>query len=960
MKHRPPSRLPRILGVALGLACLAAPHAWAAPDSSSQAPPSNSTQNPPPSSSPTALQRITVTGSAIPRSSVVIASPVEIITAKQIKEQGFTTISQVLRHLSANNSGTIPNSFTAGFAAGASGVALRALKVSGTLVLIDGHRAAPYALDDDGVRSFVDLNSIPLNAVKQIQVLSDSASSLYGSSAIAGVINIILYPTYRGTRITAEGGWAEHGGGELTRIDVISGTGSLSRQGYNAYLDLEYQNNQAIFNDERPFPFDTGNLSSIGGLNNQGGNPALDSGSIYGSVAPATVSNGNILDGTQVPGTLYQPLRPCGPGTTQVTTPEIGTYCQENFVSQFGVIQPQQTRLALDGRVTLKLRGTNRVYLNALYSQVRTTFTGAPAQIQNSVPLNTTTIALPPKLANGQTNPNDPFASQGEYALINYAFGDIPSYTTYVNHNLRIGIDAKGQLSHNWEYHVFGVINHTWLMEDLGGFINNNQLLSDVETGAYSFVNPASNSPQVLQALAPLDQVQGTTDMDELGAQVDGFPSVLRLPGGRAGVALGVQWRYDAQDTPSFNPTNNYQGLGNAHYIGFHNAAAYYGQLNLPLLRSRTWGRLNVDLSGREDDFSDFGHAFTHKFGIIYRPIRQVALRGTYATAFRAPSFAENGSSSSSGFITYTLPASYVAAHNNDGYVQPYGLELNAIGNPNVQPERARSYSYGIVVSPTHNISLSVDYYNILVQGVISEEDPTIALNDYFAGIPLPPGYTVTPDTPDPNFPTLLPKPVAVSAPFVNQNEVRTGGIDFGFHYFHDFDFGLGLSSVIHVTRLTSWEESLGEGGPLINMVGTQGPYILSSGAGTPRTRGNWATTFSYGPASVTVDVYYVSGLYMSTPDVTGNNTCQSTATPTGADLPASCRMPSFTYINLNARYRLDSYLRGLTVFGGIDNLTDRLPPFDPLDYAAVNYNPTYDEAGIIGRFFKLGFSYRF
>ena len=937
--------------LALGLTCLlAAPVARASGTASS-------------STSSTALQKITVTGSAIPRSSVVIASPVEVITAKQIKAQGFTTISQVLRHLSGNNSGTIPNSFTAGFAAGASGVALHALKVSGTLVLIDGHRAAPYALDDDGVRSFVDLNSIPLNAVKQIQVLSDSASSLYGSSAIAGVVNIILYPTYRGTRITAEGGWAEHGGGELTRIDVISGTGSLRRQGYNAYLDLEYQNNQAIFSNERPFPFDTANLSSIGGLNNQGGNPALDSGSIYGSVAPATVTGGNLLTGSQIPGTLFQPLRACGPGSTQVTTPGVGTYCSQNLVSQYGVIQPQQTRLALDGRVTFKLRGTNRVYLNALYSQVRTTFSGAPSQIQNFTPLNTASLALPPTLANGQLNPNDPYASQGKYALINYAFGDIPAFSTYVNHNLRIGINAKGQLSTNWQYHVYGVINHTWLMEDLGGFINSNQLLQDVQTGAYSFVNPASNSAQVLQALAPLDQVQGTTDMDVLGAQVDGFPSFLRLPGGRAGVAVGVQWRYDAQNTPSFNPTNNYQGLGNAHYVGFHNVAAYYAQLNLPLLRSRTFGRLNADISGREDDFSDFGHAFTHKFGIIYRPIRQVALRGTYATAFRAPSFAENGSSSSSGFVTYTLPPAYVAAHNNDGYVQPYALELNAIGNPNVQPERARSYSYGIVISPVHNFSVSVDYYNILLQGVISEEDPSVALNDYFAGTPIPPGYSLVTDTPDPNFPNLPPKPVAVSAPYVNQGEVRTGGIDFGAHFYHAFSSGFGLSSVIHVTRLTSFEESLSEGGPLVNMVGTQGPYILSSGAGTPRTRGNWATTLSYGPGSVTVSVYYVSGLYMSVPDLTGpgtSQTCFSTATPSGANLPADCRMPSFTYINLNARYRLDSVLHGLTVFGGIDNLTDRLPSFDPIDYAATNYNPTYNEAGIIGRFFKLGFSYRF
>ncbi|KAG9603393.1 hypothetical protein KCV01_g6856, partial [Aureobasidium melanogenum] len=99
---------------------------------------------------PQNLQTITVTGSAIPRIDTETASPVTTISAKDIARSGYTTISDVVRSISADNSGSIPNSFTNGFAAGSSGVALRGLTVNSTLVLIDGHRAATYAVADDG------------------------------------------------------------------------------------------------------------------------------------------------------------------------------------------------------------------------------------------------------------------------------------------------------------------------------------------------------------------------------------------------------------------------------------------------------------------------------------------------------------------------------------------------------------------------------------------------------------------------------------------------------------------------------------------------------------------------------------------------------------------------------------------------------------------------------------------
>ncbi|EQD70263.1 secreted protein containing TonB-dependent receptor, plug domain protein, partial [mine drainage metagenome] len=192
------------------------------------------------------LKTIMVTGSLIPQIDVETPAPVQVISAEQIRRSGFTSVSQVIRAISANNSGTIPNAFTLGFAAGASGVALRGLNVGSTLVLIDGQRTAPYALDDDGQRSFTDLNTIPLNAVSRIEVLKASASSIYGSAAIGGVVNVIMRRTYHGAEASGEMGTSQNGGGTMTTASFMAGTGSLERNGHNEYIDVEYQKTDPV------------------------------------------------------------------------------------------------------------------------------------------------------------------------------------------------------------------------------------------------------------------------------------------------------------------------------------------------------------------------------------------------------------------------------------------------------------------------------------------------------------------------------------------------------------------------------------------------------------------------------------------------------------------------------------------------------------------------------------------
>src|SRR5205085_5236513 len=124
------------------------------------------------------------------------------------------SVAELLTDLASNGAGTLGTGFAGAFANVASGVSLRGLTVGATLVLIDGHRMASYPLSDDSQRSFVDVSSIPFDAIESIEVLKSGASSLYGSDAIAGVVNIKLKKNLNGTRFGAETGNTQHGGGK--------------------------------------------------------------------------------------------------------------------------------------------------------------------------------------------------------------------------------------------------------------------------------------------------------------------------------------------------------------------------------------------------------------------------------------------------------------------------------------------------------------------------------------------------------------------------------------------------------------------------------------------------------------------------------------------------------------------------------------------------------------------------
>ncbi len=216
---------------------------------------------------PAPTARVVITGSHIQRAQAETPSPVLTLSAGDIARSGYSSVSDVLASLSANNMGSLGQSTPAAFGAGGSGISLRGLSVGATLVLIDGQRMAAYPMPDDGERDFVDISSIPIDAVERIEVLKDGASAIYGSDAMAGVVNVILKKQHQGTTLHAELGRSSRRDGASYHLSGIHGFGDVDRDGIGGYLSADLRQRRPILLSSRPY-LTTSDWSAWGGIAN--------------------------------------------------------------------------------------------------------------------------------------------------------------------------------------------------------------------------------------------------------------------------------------------------------------------------------------------------------------------------------------------------------------------------------------------------------------------------------------------------------------------------------------------------------------------------------------------------------------------------------------------------------------------------------------------------------------------
>jgi iron complex outermembrane receptor protein len=941
------------------------------------------TAAPPPAPAPTDQTAdavppdVVVTGTLF-RTTRDTVSPITTLSTENLDKAGITNIADAVRSISADNSGSVPSAFANGFGSGGAGVSLRGLTVNSTLVLIDGIRTTYYPYADDGQRAFVDLNSIQKSNIQRIDVLKDGASSTYGADAIGGVVNIITRKQITGIEGTAEGGVSQRGDGGEQRLTLTAGYGDLDRQGFNFYVTGEYEHDSLISAADRGFPYNTADLTGIGGDNFNVDSPEL--GGAFGTRLGATSAvvrpametvGGNIFSGQFL---AVDPADPTtGPRATQILNPAgcrqnglttqhndaTGAYCEENTIP-YGTLQPEQTRYGATARLTANVGANSQAYLTGTYYHSKVYSVASPFSIRQRNPINSTNLVLPAILSNGQLNPNDPYAVAGCVeavscvdAQISYAFPELIQRATTENNVYRVAGGISGKFGQGWGYSVDATYARSDVRGTNQGYLNIAGLTAAIANGTYNFVNPSLTPQSVIDSISPAAITSAKSELYMIQGNLT--KELFQLSGGALQVGIGGSVRRETLDNPNANANNAFLGLNAVTAAGKRTIWAGYFEIDAPVLST-----LDINASGRYDHYSDGFSSFSPKIGAKFTPIHGLMLRGTYSRGFRAPSFAESQSGAVIGYTSFTLPDNVVAAHNNDAYVQPFSIGYNSASNPNLKPEKSRSFTGGVVFEPQRWLSLSVDYYNIKKTDVISG-GPLAgqALAAYYSGQAIPAGYSFVLDDPDPLAPNAIRKVLIVNSPYANAAALITSGLDISATVRVHLG-GVRWTSQGEATDIFKYNFKPDAGSPYDHYVGTQAPYVLSSGAGTPKWRANWMNSFEFGKFTLTGTAYYVSGYKSVAEDQVGHGaTSCADNLYGGTDPNFGCRTKSFIDFDLVGQVKVNNKF---TFYVNVLNLFDTAPPLNPANYAgaAANYNPTWTQSGIVGRFFRAGANFKF
>lgn len=969
-------------------------------------------QAPPEAPAPDAAQsgqgdEVVVTGTLF-RGPALTPSPVSVISTQQLDQRGLNTISDAIQQIPSNNGPALTNSFTANgaFAAGASAVSLRGLSTNSTLVLFDGLRAAYYPLSDDGTRNFVDLNTIPDDIIERVETLRDGASSTYGADAIAGVVNIITKRQFKGVGARAEAGISDRGDAAQYRASLTLGIGDIGAKGYNAYISGFYYRSEQLFNRDRPYPYNSDDQRNICFNGNCGPNNViggLDANGAYTGF-PLVPPVGATLylrpfDATNTTAQgRYQLVGNCYRGTPyNLTAADLAgdpraptTVCQEDLTQNYGVISPTIERYGFSGRFTADVGGRAEVYAEFNFIQSISQFSGGPAQIYaranagidfpqfstrssggalaaGSGPL-TLPIFVCPERANCATspnrrlNPNNPFAAQGQLAQAIGRLQDVQEFNETRNRAFRGAFGIKGTIGERWNWNL----QATGMLNDLRtlnrGYVYIQNLLNVVADGSYNFVNPALNTQATRDYISPDQIINSTSELYQVDGSISG--RLFDLPGGPLNVAVGGAWRYEAIDAPSQNPDTN--GPTQRYFVlnafgarGNRDVVAGYYEINAPI-----FDQLTVNHSGRYDSYSSGQSAYSPKVGVKITPWKPLTLRATWSRGFRIPSFGEANALPTTGFVSVnsgTFPNSYLQQFGNGcsqatftactTYIRQATYGLTTLATPNLGPERSRSITAGVVFQPIRDWSISVDYYNIRKTGVITSLTPGVALAAYYGGQPTPAGYTVIPDTADPNNPNVLPRIAFIQSNYVNANSQFSEGLDFELTG-RARAFGITWSTLFNATYILELSTSFPDG-TTEQYAGTLGNFNLTAGSGTPRLRGYWQNSFDFGDGfNLTATANYFDGYNLSAEDqgvLAGSGGLNPGYVPN--DVPAYVTLDLVGQVRVNDKF---------TFYTNILNVLDELPPIDPVIYGAHLYNAVQGGTGIYGRYFRAGVKFGF
>ncbi|MGH8032350.1 MAG: TonB-dependent receptor [Luteimonas sp.] len=905
------------------------------------------------------LDRILVTGSNIPRTDAETASLVQVITRQEIDRTGKTTVAEYLQTLTSDGAGSIPKTFGNGFAGGGTGVSLRGLGAGSTLILLNGRRMAPFGLADDGQKVFTDLSTIPLEAVERIDVLKDGASAIYGSDAIAGVVNIILRRDFTGVVLKGSYGTSGDSDGNQRKASITAGTGDLAQDGYNFFFSLEGSKTDSIgvadrrnrqwigTGDTRPWGYAIGgNLPGriTGGGTGAGGGPV---GAVENPATDRFVS---------LPG--------CGQ-FSNVTPQDPAGGCLWD-IAQFRDLSPQEEYINFFSRGTFAISDSSEIYTEFSYSKKKTEFSNTPSGVSGAWgypggPVNASDPG-PGAVVLGPNHPDNPYP--GTANRLRYTAFDVgPRITNNDSEFVRFLLGTKGSVG-AWDYDAAYLHSQSQLINQRRGFLQYSHVKTALEdpnspVGYWRIGTDAGlNSQALYDYISPTISAVGSSELDIVDAKAS--RSLMDLRGGALGLAFGAEYRRQSVGlTPqTFTDTGDIIGLGFSAYDGTEEVSSAYAELQAPVLES-------LELSGalRVDSYKDGETSTTPKIGVKWTPADWIALRGTYAEGFRAPNPAESGDGGLAAFSTAVDPVRCAAPGN-----EPQDCDSNAIAlitspNPDLKPEKSKSYTVGLVLDPTPTTSLTLDAFEIERTDEIFGGSSNAAIAAGGANVIR--GTNDIPGTP--NSGSIL----AVLVGYENASSTTVRGFDFDVRQRFEMGGAGKLTLDLQWTRINSLERE-DTNGQKFEFAGTHGNCDVTNCIGTPKDRINFAATWDIAAFSISGVVNYRGKInntpsrneYVEIVDANGNGTGRFFAAPAecansfagGAPAPRNCELKSFYTIDLSGNWKLTD---DFEIFGSVSNVTDRIAPLDPLTYGAINYNPL-DFSGAIGRYYTVGMKYTF
>lgn len=664
------------------------------------------------------FEKVEITGSSIVRKEQTQALPVLSITREDIRRSGRQSVTDVIQSLPSMSNFVEAGQFNTA-AGGYSTGAIHGL-TNGTLILVNGRRLVPFGLQTIAgpERSAVSLNTIPLGDVERIEVLSDGASSLYGSDAIAGVINIILRSERQGFEISAQARspYQDKGAGWISQM--AWGSGQLRRDGYSVLLSAEMSHQNALLGQDRPYA-----SQAVIPFSHDGKNYKATGISDYLTLSTSPGSYYQASPSVKYANAFYQNGE-CVNGTVFYTPSSGPSHCRRNGYLSLG-IYPEQEARRFRANTQIALEGGHTWFVDGLYGQT-----------QESRP---TTLWPAVTLAVSKT------ASQADYQQA-LAAGLTPSQSTLYwrpdlpslevarsEKNWQLSTGFSGELS-GWDYRA--VAYRAQAQASRSG----ESVVATSYTGLTEFtranlttaLNDANPLTAQLRGLrgAFSDLESGKTELTAL--EVRGSRSIYEMDGKDVMLGLGLDWR---------NEETVYQKLADidapASFRGKRRVMAAYTELMVPV--TTDW---DINLSMRHDRYNDVGSTTNGKISSRWAINSQWALRGALGTGFRAPTPGQTqllGSNFRWATSNYTNPctaelvalaASLKNQQGQAGRCSKTAFDFYGNGNPDLQPEKSQQGSLGIAFMPHANLHVSMDYWRVKIHDAIASVSDAAVLQD--------------------------------------------------------------------------------------------------------------------------------------------------------------------------------------------------------------------------------------